>query len=146
MKNEKNNMITKFEKLFEELEDIIVNIENDKTEYTEQIKHNLSIITYKRKNSPKPIRILDISGYYNKIDSKIVDLLYNTYLILNLTNKDKIEAKLSVYKNSEINNIYIKINNELVYDMDNVEFNNEIFVDKLTRKYKEYILKNYTIR
>lgn len=146
MKNEKNNMITKFQRLFEDIEDIEVKIENDKKEFTDKIKHNLSIITYKRKNSPKSIRILDINGYYNKKDFKNIKLLYSTYLVVNLTNKDKIEAKLSVYKDSVENNINIKINNELVYDLDNKNFNNEIFVDKLTRKYKEYLLKNYIIR
>ena len=70
MKKEKNNMITKFDKLFEkdiDLTDIIIKVENKKEEFIDKIKQELSIITYKRKNNPKSIRIIDISGYSSRV-------------------------------------------------------------------------------
>jgi hypothetical protein len=148
MKKEKKDMITKFEQLFEQnidLEDVIVNVENEKTEFIDKIKHDLSIITYKRANSPKPIRIREIKGYFNKRDFKNIKLLYNTYLNISMSNGDKIDAKLSVFQDENYNNINIKINNELIYDLDNKKFNNEIFVDKVITKYKESLLKTYKI-
>ena len=149
MKKEENIMITKFEKLFEkniDLTDITVNVENENKELIEKIKHELSIITYKKKNSPKSIRIKDISGYFNKKDFKNIKLIYRTYLSIDLSNGNKIKAKLSVYKDENENNINIKINNDLVYDLDNKNYTNEILVDKLINKYKESLLKDYKIR
>jgi len=143
MKNEYANMITKFKDLYEniDLSDIIINIENEIPELIDKIKHELSIITYKKRNSPKTIRIKEISGYFNKRDFKNINLIYKTYIIINLSNNDNIKAKLSKY-NSE-NNINIKINNELVYDLDNEKFTNEILIDKLINKYKEFLLKEF---
>lgn len=149
MKKEENIMITKFEKLFEkkiDLTDITVNIENENKELIEKIKHELSIITYKKKNSPKSIRIKDISGYFNKKDFKNIKLIYRTYLVINLSNEDKIKAKLSVFHDEKLNNINIKINEDLIYDLDNKNFTNEIFIDKLINKYKEYLVKDYKLR
>jgi len=146
MKKEKKDMITRFKKLFEQnidLEDVIVNVENEKTEFTDKIKHDLSIISYKKANSPKSIRIKEITGYFNKRDFKNIKLLYNTYLVVSMTNGDKVIGKLSVYQDENENNINIRINDKLIYDLDNKEFNNEIFVDKLITKYKESLLEVY---
>ena len=60
-----------------------------------------------------------------------------------MTNGDKIIGKLSVYQDENENNINIRINDKLIYDLDNKEFNNEIFVDKLITKYKESLLEVY---
>lgn len=149
MKKEENIMITKFEKLFEknvDLTDIIVDVKNEKDDLIDKIKHELSIITYKRKNSPKTIRIKKISGYFNKRDFKNIKLLYRTYIIIYLSNNDKIKAKLSIYQDNNQNNISIKINDEIVYDLDNQKFNNEILIEKLIYKYKEYLVKDYKLR
>jgi len=148
---EKNNkdMITKFKELYEnkiDLNDIITNIENEKDELVKKIKDELSIITYKRKNSHKSIRIKEIGGYFNKRDFKDTNLLYKTYLTIDLSNGDKVKAKLSVYKDENENNINIKINNDLIYNLDNKKFNNEIFVDKIIDKYKESLLKTVKIK
>jgi len=142
-------MITNFKKLVEQKEDltdIIVNVENEKTEFIDKIKQELSIITYKRQKNPKPIRIVEISGYFNKRDFTNIKLLYNTYLLINLSNSDKLKAKLSVYQDNTKNNIHIQINNEVIYDLDNKNFNNEFLIDKLIEKYKDYLLKSYKIR
>ena len=149
MKKEENIMITKFEKLFEkdvDLTDIVVAVENENKELIEKIKHELSIITYKRKNSPKSIRIKDINGYFNKMDFKNIKLIYRTYLVINLSNRDKIKAKLSIFQDENYNNINIKINDELVYDLDNKKFNSQILIDKLIDKYKEFLVKEYKLR
>ena len=146
MKKEKDNMITRFKKLFEQntnLEDIIIKIENEKKELIDKIKHELSIITYKRQNNPKSIRLKDISGYFNKRDFRELKLLYRTYLNINLSNADKIEATLSVFNDENENNIKIKINDIIVYDLDNKKFTNDVLIDKLIEKYKESLLKNY---
>ena len=149
MKKDNNTMITKFEKLFErniDLTDISVNVENENVELINKIKQEMSIITYKRKNSPKSIRIKDITGYFNKKDFVNIKLIYRTYLVINLSNEDKIKAKLSVYRDENENNINIKINDELIYDLDNKIFNSEMLIDKLINKYKEYLVKDYKIR
>lgn len=146
MKNENNDMITKFKKLLEkniDLTDIVVDVKNEKTELIDKIKQELSIITYKKVKNPKSIRIVKISGYFNKRDFKNIKLLYRTYLIIDLSNGDKVNGKLSVYQDENENNISIKVNNELVYDLDNNKFTNDILIDKMVEKYKESLLKNY---
>lgn len=149
MKKEENIMITKFEKLFEkniDLTDISIKVENENKELIDKIKHELSIITYKKSNSPKSIRILDISGYFNKRDFKNIKLIYRTYLVVNLSNQDKIKATLSMFQDENENNICIRINDDLVFDLDNKKYTNEILIDKLINKYKEHLVKDYKIR
>lgn len=141
-------MITQFKKILEKIDisDIEYNIENENKELINKIKHELSIITYKRKNNPKPIRIKKIGGYFDKKDFKDINLIYRTYITIDLSNGNKIYAKLSVYKEENENNINIKINDNIVYNIDNKKFNNEYLINKLVEKYKEYLLKDYKIR
>jgi hypothetical protein len=149
MKKEENYMITRFNKLFEknmDLTDIAINIENENKELIEKIKHELSIITYKKKNSPKPIRIKAINGYFNKKDFKNIKLIYSTYLTVILSNNDEIKAKLSIYQDENLNNINITINEDLVYDLDNKNYTNEILIEKLVNKYKEYLVIDFKLR
>jgi len=146
MKKEENIMITKFKTLFEkniDLTDISVKVGNEKKELIDKIKHELSIITYKKSNSPKSIRILDISGYFNKRDFRDIKLIYRTYLVINLSNQDKIKATLSIFQDENKNNICIRINDDLVFDLDNKNYTNEIFIDKIINKYKEYLVKDF---
>jgi hypothetical protein len=148
MIKEKNNMITKFNRLFEksvDLTDIDIKIDNENNELVDKIKQELSIITFKKKNSPKTIRIKSINGYFSKRDFKNIKLIYKTYLSIGLSNGDTIKGKLSVYEQEAENNICIKINNDVVYDLDNKKFKNNNLVDKIIEKYKEYLLKNYKI-
>jgi hypothetical protein len=144
MKIKSNEMITKFKELFENkinIDDIKVDIKNEDKKLVEKIKQELSIISYKKKNSPKTIRIKDINGYFNNTDFKKINLIYRTYINIKMSNDDDLKAKLSVFKDEK--NINIKINNEIDYDIDNYNFNNEILVEKLINKYKEYLLKQY---
>jgi len=141
-------MITKFEKLYEkiDLSDIKIDVENENKELIEKLTHELSIISYRRKNSPKPIRLTEIVGYFKKSDFKNNNLIYKTYLSLSLSNGDKIKSSLSVYKDSNENNINIKINEKQIYDIDNKIFDEEYLVDKITTKYKEYLLEKIKLR
>jgi hypothetical protein len=145
MIKEKDDMITKFEELKEKinLSDIIINVNNENKKLIEKIKRELSIITYKKSTKPKSIRITEINGYFHKNDFKNDKLLYRTLLNIYLSNNDRIKAKLSVYREENENNILIKINNKLIYNIDNKNFNEEILIDKLINKYKEHLLKNY---
>jgi hypothetical protein len=139
-------MITKFKELYEkniDLVDIAIDVENSKEKFINKIKHELSIITYKKTKNPKSIRIKEISGYFNKRDFKNPKILYRTYIVVGMTNNDKIKAKLSVYQDENENNINIIINNDLVYDLDNKKFNNEFLIEKLIYKYKEFLMKEY---
>ena len=141
-------MITKFEKLYEkiDLSDIKIDVKNKNKELIESLTQELSIISYRRKNSPKPIRLTEISGYFNKSDFKNNNLIYKTYLSLRLSNGDKIISNLSTYKNNNENNINIKINEKKIYDIDNSKFNEDYLVDKIIEKYKEYLLEKLKLR
>lgn len=126
-----------------DLTDINIDVENEDKDLINKIKHELSIITYKRENNPKPIRIKEITGYFNKRDFKNTKIKYKTSININLSNGDKIKAKLSVYDDENENNISIKINNDLIYNLDNNKFNNDIFIDKLIYKYKKFLVDKY---
>jgi len=141
-------MITKFEKLYEKIDltDIKIDVENENKEFIDKITHELSIISYRRKNSPKPIRLTEIVGYFKKDNFKNNNLIYKTYLSLRLSNGDKIISNLSTYKNNNENNINIKINEKKIYDIDNSKFNEDYLVDKIIEKYKEYLLEKLKLR
>ena len=141
-------MITKFNKLYEkiDLSDIKIDVKNENKELIDKITQELSIISYKRRNSPKPIRLTEINGYFNSTDFKNNNLIYRTYLVINLSNNDNIKSKLSVYKNDNENNINIKINDIQIYDIDNKKFDNELLVEKIISKYKDYLLENLKLR
>ena len=141
-------MITKFNKLYEkiDLSDIKIDVKNENKELIDKITQELSIISYKRRNSPKPIRLTEINGYFNSTDFKNNNLIYRTYLVINLSNNDNIKSKLSVYKNNNENNINIKINDRQIYDIDNKKFDNELLVEKIISKYKYYLLENLKLR
>ena len=146
MNKEKNNMITKFNELNEsklDLDDINIDVENIDDELIKKIKNELSIITYKREKNLKPIRIKEITGYFNNRDFKNKKIKYKTSLNINLSNSDKIKAKLSVYDDENDNNICIKLNNEIIYNIDNKIFNNDIFIDKIVDKYKKFLVDRY---
>jgi len=146
IKESENIMITKFSQLYEkniDLEDISIDVENIKEDFINKIKHELSIITYKKSKNPKSIRIKEVTGYFNKKDFKNPKILYKTYIVIGMSNNDKIKAKLSVYQDQNENNINIKINNDIVYDLDNKKFNNDFLIEKLIYKYKEFLLREY---
>jgi hypothetical protein len=141
-------MITKFKNLYEKinLSDIKIDIENENKELIDKLTQELSIITYRRKNSPKPIRLTEISGYFNNKDFININLIYRTYLVISLSNGDKVKGKLSIFKDDNENNINIKINDKQIYDIDNKKFDDELLVEKIISKYKEYLLEKFKLR
>jgi hypothetical protein len=116
-----------------------LDIENNKEALTKKIVNDFSLIVYKQRNRPKQIRILNIEGYYNKRDFNKINLIYKTHLVIELTNYDVIEGELNVFDNSNENNIKIKINDKIIYNLDNKNFNNEFLIDKMFLKYENYI-------
>lgn len=122
------------------------NTENNNEELTNKIISEFSMIIYKQRQRPKTLRVKSIDGYYNKRDFNNYNLIYKTKLIIELSNYDIIEGKLSMYDNSNENNITIKLNDKKVYSLDNKNFNNEKLVNKLISKYKNHIEKNYKIK
>lgn len=105
-------------------DDILINIKS---------KLNLIIKKYKIRN----LKIVKISGFINDNTHKN----NKSKLIIHFSNKDNIIAKLI-----NNNNISITINDKLVYDIDNDEFNLDRFIEKISEQYKKYLNgKNWKI-
>jgi len=121
------------------------NIENDVQEFTNKIINEFSFIIYKQRNRPKNLRVKKLEGYYNKRDFKNYNLIYKTKITIELSNFDIIEGKLSVHDNKNENNIRIKINDDIVYNLDNPNFTDDKLIDKMKMKYQNYIEKSYKI-
>ncbi len=122
------------------------NIKNNNDKITKKIINNFSFIIYKQKNKPKNLRVKKLEGYYNKKDFKNYNLIYKTKIIIELSNFDVIEGKLSIYNDKIENNIKIKLNDNIIYNLDNQNFNDEKLIEKMKIKYQNYIKKNYRIK
>lgn len=123
-----------------------IDVENKNEELTKKIVDNFSFIIYKQDKKPKNIRVNNLSGYFNNKDFKNSNLIYKTNIEIELSNGDVIEGKLSTYKEKSENNITIKINDKIIYNLDNPNFNNEILIDKMKDKYEAHIKKNWKIK
>jgi len=132
--------------LNENMLEIENNIKNNNEELTKKIINEFSFIIYKQRNRPKNLRVKKLEGYYNNRNFKNYNLIYKTKIIIELSNYDIVEGKLSVYDNENENNIRIKINDEIVYNLDNQNFNNDKLIEKMKMKYQNYIKKNYKIK
>jgi len=115
--------------------DIKINVEG-KNYLIEQLAENLALVVKKRKI--KPLRITTITGYINKEFFSHKGYIYETYLQVTLSNKDVITGQY----NTKTNNIYVKINEEDVYDLIDKTFDNEVLVDKMVEKYKIHLRSN----
>lgn len=114
---------------------IKIKVDGDKN-FVQRLIDNLSLIVKKR--STRPLRVKSITGYVNKETYARHNLYYSTYLEIESINKDFI---IGEYK-SVNNNIVIRINDEIVYDMDNKTFDNEILIDKIVSEYKRFLKDN----
>jgi len=132
--------------LNENMLEIENNIKNNNEELTKKIIEEFSFIIYKHRNRPKNLRVKKLEGYYNNRNFKNYNLIYKTKIIIELSNYDIVEGKLSVYDNENENNIRIKINDEIVYNLDNQNFNDDKLIEKMKIKYQNYIKKNYKIK
>jgi hypothetical protein len=133
-------MITKF-KIFETI-NVKINIPQD---VLNKLSNSLSIVAYKgtkrdekKHKNYKSIRIDTIDGYYNENKQMTNDYLFK----IKMSNKDQIEAKYSnrndlggVIENS----IYVEINGEPVYHMEQDDFTIDSFILKIGTEYKKYI-------
>lgn len=122
-----------FDKVYD---DIKINVYN-KNQLVDNLIHNFSLMIKKRKL--KSVRIKSIDGYINKESFfKKRGYVYETYFLLTLTNKDVVIGKY----NSLNNNIIIKINDNVVYDIDFKTFDNEVLIDKMVSEYIKFLKKN----
>lgn len=120
--------------------DIKINVEG-KNYLVEQLAENLALVVKKRRT--KPVRITTINGYINKEIFSRKGYIYETYLQVTLSNKDVIAGKY----NTETHNIYVTINEEDVYDLNDKTFDNEVLVDKMVEKYKLHLITNkFTVK
>lgn len=138
-------MITKF-KIFESHSEIQVNI-NLPENILNNLIETLSIIGFKgtkrnKQKNYKSLRIKSISGYYNQNNLQHKELSNDCFLQIEMTNKDKIEAKylrkIELEKVIE-NSIYIEINGEPQYHLDNENFNIDQLINMIGIYYKKYI-------
>lgn len=117
----------------DEPKDIIIKVDG-KNYLIDRLIDNLSLVVKKR--IIKSFRINSITGHINKESFSKNGYSYETHLEITLTNKDVI---IGEYKN---NNILIKVNDEIVYDIDNNKFDNEVLIDKITSEYIKYLKSN----
>lgn len=118
-----------------ESSDIKINVEG-KNYLVYRLIDNLTLVVKKRK--AKSLRIKGINGYVNKETFTRRGKFYETHFELTLTNKDVIVGDY----NSKINNICVKVNNEIIYDIDNKTFDNEVLLDKIVGEYMKYLKNN----
>lgn len=123
-------MIKKYNQYIKEnntiLSDIKINV-NGGEKIINKLIEKLTIVIKKKKI--KNINIKSIDGFINKEKFTLKGNFYSTYLEIILNNKDKIIGEYS------FNNIKIQINNDIVYDLDNEKFDNEVLVDKIVDEY-----------
>jgi hypothetical protein len=143
-------MITNF-KIYESIE---INSNFDDS-LTSSIIDELSFIVYKgtkkdgkKSKNYKSIRIKSINC--DKTEKIIKNNKQIEYIIdIIMTNKDKLYAK---YKSvSGINNfleksILIYINDELIMDIDNENYDINILIKKLSKEYKNYLKKEWKLK
>ena len=115
--------------------DIKINVEG-KNYLVDRLIDNLTLVVKKRK--AKSLRIKGINGYVNKETFTRKGKFYETHFELTLTNKDVIIGDY----NSRINNICVKVNDEIIYDIDNRTFDNEVLLDKIVGEYMKYLKNN----
>ncbi|NPV13231.1 MAG: hypothetical protein HPY57_15840 [Ignavibacteria bacterium] len=90
----------------------------------------------------KSLRIKSVSGYYNKNNIQNKEITNNCLIQIEMTNKDKIEAKYinKKYFDKMIeNSIYIEINGEPQFYLDKEEFNINYLIYMIATHYKKYI-------
>jgi len=114
------------------INDVILSIENIDNDFINKLKTDMSYIVYKIVKKYKSIRIISIEGYFN---------VNEIFLFIKMSNKDIIDAKLKRNKN-----ISIKINNKIVYSIDNT-FKTNDFYNKIIHVYKNHLINlNYKIK
>jgi len=140
-------MITKF-KLFENVQ-VDINLPENVQNY---LIDTMSFVCYKgtkrleqKPNNYKSIRIKKLSGQYNANNLQGKEIVNDCLFDIEMTNKDKIQAKYSrkLDMNKVIeNSIYIEINGELQYHLDDKNYNLTTLISMTRDYYKKYLEKN----
>lgn len=121
-------------------EDIKIKVEN-KNYLVDDLIEKLSLVVKKRKI--KSFRIKSIEGYINKSLFTKRGYVYETKLTVVLNNKDVLVGEYF----SKNNNIVIKVNDEIIYDLDYKTFDNDVLVEKMISEYLKYLKeKKYLIK
>lgn len=138
-------MITKFKTYNSNIE-ININLPENLLNYTIDI---MSFIVFKgskrdaqKHKNYRSLRIKSISGYYNKNNLHNKEMVIDCLIQIEMTNKDKIESKYTRTReldNLLENSIYIEINGEPQYHLDNEEFNIIHLINMTANYYKKYI-------
>lgn len=123
-----------------------IDLKDEDEKLRNKIIQNFSFIVHKRQNNPKNIRVSNLKGYFKRKDFKNSNLIYKTNIIVELSNHDIVEGLLSVAEEKSDTNITIKINDKIVYDLDNSKFDDDILIDKMKDKYETYLKKNWKIK
>lgn len=121
-------MIFKFNEFLNEGNDVQIAVDNKDDLFIDELIDKLSIIYKKRKN--RYVRPIKIVGKQNvEIELRIL-----------LSNNDTIEIKYD----EKYNSLKIKINDVMVFYMDEIPKNN--IIDKIYKYYKKYLEnKNFTV-
>lgn len=138
-------MITKF-KTYNSNIVININLPENLLNYTIDI---MSFIVFKgskrdaqKHRNYRSLRIKSISGYYNSNNLHNKEMVSDCLIQIEMTNKDKIESKYTRTReldNLLENSIYIEINGEPQYHLDNEEFNINHLINMTANYYKKYI-------
>lgn len=140
-------MITKF-KLYESINNVQINV-NLPEEELNYLIDTMSFVVYKgtkrdqqKSKNYKSVRIANVSGSYNGSHLQNKELINDCSLQIEMTNKDKIEAnyirRTDMNKVIE-NSVYIEINGEPQYHLDNETFNVKMMISMIATYYKKYI-------
>ncbi len=130
MKKKKLNYL----KIFEEFS----NDYNEDAIIIDKLNDILAFLIYKSKK--KNSNYINYTQLY--IDNIILNQTkYHIKTKIKMSNKDIINAEY--FKD----NIFIKINNDIIYDIDNDIFTKDIFINKIADKYKKYLIQlNWKIK
>lgn len=134
-----------FEKYGDSLE-ININLPN---ELLNKLLDSMSFIVYKgtKRNEQKhknyrSLRVKNISGHFNDNILQNKKIVTECLIEIEMTNKDHIEAKYTIKKDFDNiieNSIYVKINDEPIYYMDDENYDINYFIDMISILYKNYI-------
>jgi len=122
-------------KEYKEPNDVIIDVVN-KNYLIDSLIENLSLLV--RKKKLKNIHIKKVKGYINKEQFTKKGFTYETYLEAILSNDDILIGEYIMLSKT----IIIKINDTVVYDMDNKLFDNEYLIEKLTNEYIKHLKTN----
>ena len=115
-----------------DLSDVVFEVENSNIELLNHLVNGISVVG--RKRSPKSIRVKKITGFFHdeKHPNKKDKLLITTNM------GDIILARLD----EEDDSVSIRINDELIYDMTWVGFNEKTFIEKIIEEYRKHLKSN----